>query len=174
MNNAIISVLMVILLGVNPADAFTSAVVHSPELIEFVHQQDSELAQIQAALSLLKVVYPDWENHYVADVWDCSEMSDMVRWHLRNCGIETQYMYASNESPRRGHLFLYTESGIWIECTSLTAFDSKDQENAADLKRYKDKYDTIRPIDTLSLLVCCPKDMDWWCNMPTPHQPMQW
>jgi len=81
-------------------------------------RMEDDATRVNAALLLLRHMHPDWRQHYKEGVFDCSEMTEYVRYFFRKCGIHADYM----QSDRLWHCWLEvpTEGDpIVVECTTL-------------------------------------------------------
>jgi len=81
-------------------------------------RMEDDATRVNKALSLLRGMYPDWYDNYQKDVFDCSEMTEYVRYFFKKCGIKADYM----QSDRLWHCWLEVPTEgepIIVECTTL-------------------------------------------------------
>lgn len=135
----------------------------NPSFVQYVGQYQTEGGKINSSLSMIRTLYPDWESLYAEGTFDCGEMSSFVRWHLTNCGIETHYMVGmlKGSDGKNGHIWLKTDSGIWIEPTTLSVVTTENE-----IKVYTDVLYGITDITDEQAMEHYSGDMDWWTTIP--------
>lgn len=90
-----------------------------PFLAEQFAKIPEDAIRVNVALSLIRGIYPDWTCQYEEDVFDCTEMTEYVRYFFRKCGIHADYM----QSNKLWHTWLEvpTSEGdaIIVETTTM-------------------------------------------------------
>ena len=74
--------------------------------------------KVKISLEMINIMYPDWQNEYEFEIFDCSEMSEYVKYFFGKCGIESTYC----QSNTLYHCWIEVkgnEDKILIECTTL-------------------------------------------------------
>lgn len=140
----------------------------NPSLIQYVGQHQGEVEKVDSALSIVRTLYPDWNSCYKSPSFDCGEMASFVRWHLINCGIVTHYVVGIDKgyNDNRGHIWLETENGLWIEPTTLSVVTDDGR------KLYTDVLHDVTAITDEQAMEHYPDDMKWWISMPNiQHYP---
>lgn len=80
---------------------------------------------VNQALTILNHQFPDWQNNYKANEFDCSEMSAFVRDYLIYCNLDAKMQCGRGEnvwgySGWSNHVWVVIDNNnINIECTSL-------------------------------------------------------
>lgn len=135
----------------------------NPPFVQYVSQCQTEEGRIDSSLQMVRLLYPDWESTHTDGVFDCGEMSSFVRWHLANCGIETHYIVGmtNGSDGKGGHIWLKTNSGLWIEPTTLSVVDM-----GKGTKLYTDSLYNITDITDEQAMKFYSDEMDWWATMP--------
>ena len=95
----------------------------NPILVAYFERQSKE-KKVELALDMLKTAYPDWNASYKEGCFDCSEMSEMVRWWMGKCGIPA----VLSINTRLNHVWVEAD-GVIIEATNLCVVSKKDKRD---------------------------------------------
>lgn len=112
--------------------------------------------KVNRSLYILRTIYPEWKSKYELNVFDCSQMSEALRYWFYKCGIECNYCYSGD----LGHIWIEVPINgdkIIIESTSLKI---KPKEEWAWYYQYNDVVYNDDVYFTLNK-----NEFDWW-NSP--------
>lgn len=90
-------------------------------------RMENDAVRVNAALSLLRHMHPDWRQNYQKDVFDCSEMTEYVRYFFRKCGIKADYM----QNNQLWHCWLEVPAEgepIIVEATTLLMVSEENRD----------------------------------------------
>lgn len=150
---ALFLLLGILLLPVSPSvsagakpDGYSSSDQFLADLFKGIPKTED---RVILALTMLKMRYPDWNEHFKADDFDCSEMSEYVSYFFRKCGLDPEYC----QSDMWSHCWVRVRDSdgyIVVESTQLDTVSPGEMEfyNPPDL--------LVNRPDMR------PDEIDWW------------
>ena len=102
----------------------------------------------------------DWINPYQEGVFDCSEMSAYLEWHLENVGWHTEIIVGDSPFSSGRHAWLLVETSVGkyipVESTNVGVVSWEDA-NFDNYFKYDGSFETIE--DSLAY---SETEFDWW------------
>lgn len=126
-----------------------------------VQGQDKQ-KQVESILAIIKALHPDWESSYQYGTFDCSEMTEYLKYFFQKCGLKSDYCQSNGfwhcwlEVPLNQN----NSDKLLIEPTTLKIVPKSEWEQ---------NYYRHRDVTWNRFME--PNEIDWWNSFPFPMTP---
>lgn len=119
-------------------------------MVEYFSQIKDEKERVEEVLKIIKLIFPDWEENYKVNKFDCSEMSEFVRFFLRKAGIKSYYMQSDGLWHCWVEVPLKNKEKLLIEAITLRIVPKKEWD-------YYYQYNDVKRNPNMKK-----SEIDWW------------